>query len=109
MLQDLDSIAKSARSALIAVYYVKLCSLTSLEHAEVFGKNYLPRIIVCLSKSHNIRTRSNALKCFVKVCQQLIFLGSNERLARRKIFFFKNTAEVLKTQDSMTSSRSIYD
>ncbi|KAL3994575.1 NUC173 domain family protein [Acanthocheilonema viteae] len=77
--QDLDSIAKSARAALISVYYVKLSSLTSFEHAEIFGEKFLPRIIVCLDKSHNIRTRSNALKCFLKVCQQLIFLGSDER------------------------------
>lgn len=80
VLQDLESIAKSARAALIAVYYVKLSSLTSFKHTEIFGKKLLPRIIVCLDKSHNIRTRSNALKCFVKVCQQLILLGANERL-----------------------------
>ncbi|CAG9529542.1 unnamed protein product [Cercopithifilaria johnstoni] len=76
--QDLDNIAKSARAALIAVYCVKLSSLTSFEHAEIFGKKFVRRIIVCLDKSHNIRTRSNALKCFVKVCQQLILLGSDE-------------------------------
>uniref|UniRef100_A0A915PH65 Ribosomal RNA-processing protein 12-like conserved domain-containing protein n=1 Tax=Setaria digitata TaxID=48799 RepID=A0A915PH65_9BILA len=79
--QDLDSISKSARAALVAVYFVKLSSLASFEDAEVFGKKFLPRIIVCLDKSHNIRTRSNALKCFVKLCQQLILFGSNERSA----------------------------
>uniref|UniRef100_A0A1I8ELE2 NUC173 domain-containing protein n=1 Tax=Wuchereria bancrofti TaxID=6293 RepID=A0A1I8ELE2_WUCBA len=39
---------------------------------------FLRRIIICLDKSHNIRTRSNALKCFVKLCQQLILFGSDE-------------------------------
>lgn len=76
--QDLDSIAKSARAALVAVYYVKLSSLTSLKDVESFGKKFLRRIIICLDKSHNIRTRSNALKCFVKLCQQLILSGSDE-------------------------------
>uniref|UniRef100_A0A0R3S397 NUC173 domain-containing protein n=1 Tax=Elaeophora elaphi TaxID=1147741 RepID=A0A0R3S397_9BILA len=79
--QDLDSIAKSARAALIAVYYVKLSSLTSFEHAEIFGKKFLSRIIICLDKSHNIRTRSVALKCFVKLCQQLILLGADESMS----------------------------
>ncbi|EJD75315.1 hypothetical protein LOAG_17519 [Loa loa] len=76
--QDLDSIAKSARAALTAIYHVKLSSLTSFECAEIFEKKFLPRIIVCLDKSHNIRTRSNALRCFVKLCQQLILFGSYE-------------------------------
>ncbi|KAM3719163.1 RRP12-like protein [Dirofilaria immitis] len=79
--QDLDRIAKSARAALIAVYYIKLCSLTSFKHAEIFEKKFLPKIIICLDKSHNIRTRSNALKCFVKLCQQLILLGSDESMS----------------------------
>uniref|UniRef100_A0AAF5PXG5 Ribosomal RNA-processing protein 12-like conserved domain-containing protein n=1 Tax=Wuchereria bancrofti TaxID=6293 RepID=A0AAF5PXG5_WUCBA len=76
--QGLDSIAKSARAALVAVYYVKLSSLTSFKNVESFGKKFLRRIIICLDKSHNIRTRSNALKCFVKLCQQLILFGSDE-------------------------------
>ncbi|MCP9261924.1 hypothetical protein DINM_005233 [Dirofilaria immitis] len=46
-----------------------------------FRKKFLPKIIICLDKSHNIRTRSNALKCFVKLCQQLILLGSDESMS----------------------------
>lgn len=72
----------SARAALIAVYYAKLCSLTSFKLLEIFQKKFLRRIVVCLDKSHNSRTRSNALKCFVKLCQQLILFGSDERFVR---------------------------
>lgn len=103
ILQDLDGIAKNARAALIAVYYVKLSSLTSFEHTEIFGRKFLPRIIVCLDKSHNIRTRSNALKCFVKLCQQLILFGSDERLVPEKkyLLFLKNVTRILRVQNSV--------
>uniref|UniRef100_A0A8R1XKN1 NUC173 domain-containing protein n=1 Tax=Onchocerca volvulus TaxID=6282 RepID=A0A8R1XKN1_ONCVO len=112
--QDLDSIAKSARAALIAVYYVKLSSLTSFKDAEIFEKKFLPRIIICLDKSHNVRTRSNALNCFVKLCQQLILFGSDESKGPSSvlhpvmdmIFDMLNPEELRSNEDSLEIVRS---
>ncbi|VDM97096.1 unnamed protein product [Thelazia callipaeda] len=76
--QGLDTIALNARAPLLAVYHCKLLSLTSYEGVQNFKARFLEKIIICLDKSHNIRTRSNALKCFVKLCQQLILFGSSK-------------------------------
>ncbi|VDP14885.1 unnamed protein product, partial [Onchocerca flexuosa] len=112
--QDLDNIAKSARAALIAVYYAKLSSLTSFKDIEIFEKKFLPRIIICLDKSHNIRTRSNALKCFVKLCQQLMFFGGDESKDSSSvlhpvmdmIFDMLNPEELSSSEDSLEIIRS---
>lgn len=78
MMQDLSSIALSARAAYLAVLQIRLTNIENLNTLQSFCESVLRYVVLCMDKSHSIRARSNALQCLVDLCRRLVLLGAEK-------------------------------
>uniref|UniRef100_A0A0N5B150 NUC173 domain-containing protein n=1 Tax=Syphacia muris TaxID=451379 RepID=A0A0N5B150_9BILA len=76
--QELSAVVCSARAPFLSVLQMRVSSFENFDELNVFCQRILQSVVLCMDKSQNIHTRSNAVKCLLEICQRLIFLGANE-------------------------------
>ncbi|VDK46717.1 unnamed protein product [Anisakis simplex] len=70
-------VARSARASLISILHLRLQQLSTFDAVKRFTTETFAQVVICLDKTHNTHTRTNAFRCLSDVCQRLLSFSAD--------------------------------